>query len=77
MEDRFSNIEDDGSNQYLLMNLNPILTSVYLLQLLKNFELIYSVTGLRTFKLSEIILKQAQSVLQNLFHPEIMKYQLR
>ena len=77
MEDRFSNIEDDGSNQYLLMNLNPILTSVYLLDSLKNIEFIYSVTGQRTFKLSEIILKQAQSVLQNLFHPEIMKFQLR
>ena len=56
MENRFSNIEDDGSNQYLLVNLNPILTSAYLLTMLKGFHKRYSVTSLRTNQLNDIIL---------------------
>ena len=37
----------------------------------------YPVTILRTEQLRVVILRQAQSVLQNLFHPEIMKYHMR
>ena len=70
LEDRFSEIAEDGSNQYLLCNLNPILTSVHLLNLLSLIEERYSVTSLRTQNLQDTINSQARSVLEKLFFPE-------
>lgn len=55
MEERFSEINEDGSNSYLLCNLNPIQTAVHMLMLLSMIEERYSVTGLRTANLGDII----------------------
>ena len=38
IEERFGQIEDDGSNQYLLCNLNPIKSACHMLMLLNLFE---------------------------------------
>jgi len=45
--------------------------------ILNEIEEKYSVTGLRRAKLADEIIGQAQSVLERLFYPEMMKYQLR
>ena len=57
MEERFGEIEADGSNSYLLCNLNPIKTAVHMLMVLDYINERYSMAKLRTEKLSEIILK--------------------
>ena len=77
IEERYGEVEEDGSNQFILVNLNPIQTSVHLLKILDEIDNRYSVTGLRTSKLADTINAQAQSVLERLFYPQIMKYQLR
>lgn len=56
LEEHFGEIAEDGSNSYLLCNLNPILTAVSMLMLLNQIKDRYSVTELRTDNLSEIIL---------------------
>ena len=77
MEERFVELEEDGSNSYLLTNLNPIKTAVHMLMLLSQIETKYSVASLRTEHLAEIINKQARSVLKKLFFPRQMRFQLR
>ena len=69
VEERFQEVEEDGSNSYLLTNLNPVKTAVHMLMLLSQIEERYSVTGKRTDNLSEIINGQAESVLTKLFFP--------
>ena len=56
MEDRFGEIEEDGSNSYLLCNLNPIKTACHMLMLLDLISERYSMTSLRTSELNDIIL---------------------
>jgi len=70
-------VEEGASNQFLMTNLNSVQTAVHLLQLLSLIEERYSVTSLRTQHLSEIINEQARSVLEKLFYPAMMKFQLR
>ena len=67
-------MDEDAGNQYTLVNLNPIQTSVHLLMILNQMEERYSVTGLRTERLAEKINEQAKSVLERLFYPQMMKY---
>ena len=55
MEERYGEVEEDGSNQFILVNLNPIQTSVHLLKILDEIDNRYSVTGLRTSKLADTI----------------------
>lgn len=55
LEERFAEIAEDGSNSYLLCNLNPIMTAVHLLNLLSLIEKRYSVTSLRTENLQGMI----------------------
>lgn len=55
MEKRFGEIAEDGSNSYLLCNLNPIKTACHMLMLLNLIEQKYSLASLRTQGLSEII----------------------
>ncbi len=74
MEQRFGEIEEDGSNQYLLCNLNSIQTACHMLNLLDMIEKRYSMAKLRTGGLYEIILNQARSVLDKLFFPKQMKF---
>ena len=69
MEERFGEIEEDGSNSYLLCNLNPIKTAVHMLMVLSYINQRYSMSALRTDGLSEIILKQGKSILDRLFFP--------
>lgn len=69
MEERFGEIEEDGSNSYLLCNLNSIQTACHMLNLLDMIENRYSMAKLRTSGLYEIILAQARSVLDRLFFP--------
>jgi len=56
MEERFQNVEEDSSNQFLLANLNPAQTAMHLLQLLKLIEKRYSVASLRTENLAQTII---------------------
>lgn len=77
MEERFGEIEEDGSNSYLLCNLNPIKTAVHMLLVLSQINERYSMAILRTDALSEIILSQIKAVLDRLFFPQQIKYQLR
>ena len=77
LEERYSMIAKDGSNSLLLNNLNPIKTACHLLILLKRIEGRYSLTRLRTDELSDIIKKRARAVLNHLFFPLQMKYQIR
>lgn len=56
MEEHFGEVEEDGSNSYLLCNLNPVKTAMHMLMLLSNFEERYSMAVLRTQELSEVIL---------------------
>ena len=55
MEYRFAEIEDDGSNQYLLCNLNPIKTACHIMMLLDNISGRYSIASLRTDSLTELV----------------------
>ena len=56
MEERFGEIEEDGSNSYLICNLNPIKTAVHMLMILSQIVERYSMANLRTEALTEIIL---------------------
>ena len=49
-------IEADGSNSYLLCNLNPIKTACHMLMLLNEIQNKYSMASLRTEGLTEIII---------------------
>ena len=69
MEERFGEIEEDGSNSYLLCNLNPIKTAVHMLMVLSYINERYSMAVLRTEGLEEIILNQGKSILDRLFFP--------
>ena len=77
MEKRFGEIAEDGSNSYLLCNLNPVKTACHMLMLLSQIEQKYSLASLRTQGLSEIIVAQAKSVLDQQFFPLQMRYQLK
>jgi len=55
LESRFQEMEEDGSNSYLLTNLNPVKSAVHILMLLSQIEERYSVTGLRTSNLQDKI----------------------
>ena len=70
MEERFGEIEEDGSNSYLLCNLNPIKTAVHMLMVLSYISERYSMAVLRTEGLVEIILNQGKSILDRLFFPQ-------
>lgn len=59
IEQRFGEMEEDGSNSFLLCNLNPIKSAMHLLLLLSLIEKRYSMAVLRTENLAEIILRQA------------------
>ena len=74
MEERFGEIEEDGSNSYLLTNLNPIKTAVHMLMVLSLIDDRYSMAKQRTETLSDIILGQGKSVLDKLFFPHQIKY---
>lgn len=76
-EERFGEIAADGSNSYLLTNLNQIKTACHMLMLLNLITKKYSMTGLRTDTLGDILLKQAKSVFQNLFFPKKIKFQVQ
>ena len=52
IEERFSEIAEDGSNSYLLCNLNPIKTACHMLMLLDQIQSRYSVSRLRTENLA-------------------------
>lgn len=55
MEQKFGEIEEDGSNSYLLCNLNPIKSAVHMLMILNQIEQHYSMAVLRTKNLAEKI----------------------
>ena len=76
IETRFGEDEEDedGSNSYLLCNLNPIKTACHMLMLLDLISQRYSMASLRTDQLSEDIITQARSVLDKLFFPRQMKF---
>ena len=69
LEQCFGEVKEDGSNCYLLCNLNAIQTACLLLNLLDKIEKRYSMAKLRTSGLYEVILTQARSVLDCLFFP--------
>lgn len=77
MEDRFDGDQDDVNNLFILSNMNPIKTACHLLMLMSEFESRYSMASLRTESLYEAILSQARSVLDKLFFPKQMKWQLK
>lgn len=56
MEQSFGEVEEDGSNSYLLCNLNPVKTAVHMLMILSNIEQQYSMAILRTAHLTDKIL---------------------
>ena len=55
-EERLGEIAADGSNSYLLTNLNQIKTACHMLMLLDLINDRYSMTKLRTDTLAEILL---------------------
>ena len=60
IEERFNqNIDEDAASNYLVTNINPIKTACHMLMLLNMIKSRYSVAGLRTEHLSEIILQTA------------------
>mmetsp|Transcript_566 Transcript_566/g.919 ORF Transcript_566/g.919 Transcript_566/m.919 type:complete len:171 (+) Transcript_566:859-1371(+) len=77
MEQRFGDFEEFSSNSYILCNLNPIKSACHLLMLLSSMEQIYSIVSLRTESLYEKVVVQARLVLDRLFFPQQMKFQLR
>ena len=77
MERRFNEMESDGSDSYLLTNLNPIKTACILLMILHMIEKRYSVTKLRTSNLVDQLIKKAKAVLEQLFFPTQIKFHLR
>lgn len=77
MEERFSSADEDLSNSPILSNLNPIKTAVHMLMLLNEIEKRYSMAVLRTQNLGEQILNLTKSVLDRLFFPQQMSYQIR
>ena len=77
MEQRFNGIDEDGSDSPLLHNLNPIKTAVHFLMLLSEIEQRYSMAILRTQNLAEQILNLTKSVLDRLFFPQQMSFQIR
>ena len=74
MEDRFGDVAEDGSNSYLLCNINPIKTACHLLMLLDQIKGVYSMTEERANSLTDKINSQGVSVLTKLFFPRQMKY---
>ena len=77
LEDIFPEIEESGNNSILLCNLNPIKTACHLLMTLDLIAERYSMASLRTSSLNETIIKQARSVLDKLFIPQQLKFQIR
>lgn len=77
LEDRFGDVAEDGSNSFLLNNLNPIKTACHMLLLLDLMDDRYPMTSLRTEQLSEIIMSQAKAVLEHLFLPRQILFQLK
>ena len=55
MEERFSEVDEDGSNSFLVCNLNPIKTACHLLMLLSQIEQYFSIASKRTEELFEKI----------------------
>lgn len=77
MEDRFGDQAADGSDSFLLNNLNPIKTAVHFLMLLNEIEKRYEMTVLRTQNLADVVLKLTKKVLDKLFFPKQINYQMR
>ena len=77
LEDRFGDVAEDGSNSFLLNNLNPIKTACHMLLLLDLMDDRYPMTSLRTEQLSDIIMSQAKAVLEHLFLPRQILFQLK
>ena len=74
MEERFGDLEEDGSNSYMICNLSPVKTAMHLLSLLAEIESRFSYSIQRTNNLSEIILEQSKAVLEGLFIPKQFRY---
>ena len=75
-----NNLEEsapDGSSYYLLCNLNPVKTACNILFLADLIGQRYPIASLRTEAISETFIGSCKTVLDKLFLPRQMKYQLR
>ena len=58
MEENFGEPDDDGGNQYLLCNLNPVKTACHMMYMLNIIQSRYSMTSRRTDSLTDDVNKQ-------------------
>ena len=77
LEKIFGDVEPDGSNQVLLVNLNPIKTACHLLMFFDKVGNRYSSIELRASGLYEELMNQLHEVLVNLFFPKDISMQVR